>query len=156
MTLNSTLKYHTHISNKINSYNNACYALGPLLKSNMNTKSKITLYKSGNRPTLTYASEIWNNISKSRINRLESLQNKILRKILHEPFTIPLSTLRRKTKTTTLSRWLDDKAISFYNTSTRKVPHTSELAKSTYTCPLTKKRTTKLPHSIIIPPYTET
>lgn len=55
-------------------------------KSKLHIKLKILLYKSIIRPVLSYATPAWQSMSKSKKEKLQHTQNKVLRKIFFEPY----------------------------------------------------------------------
>lgn len=56
-------------------------------ESRLSTKLKLTLHKTIIRPKITYASPSWDNISSTAMNKLQLMQNKILKSILGLPRT---------------------------------------------------------------------
>ena len=55
--------------------------LKPLLRSSLSVKSKLELYKTYNRPVITYAAPAWGFISKNNMSRLQVVQKRVLRLI---------------------------------------------------------------------------
>lgn len=66
-------------------------ALYPILsnRSRLSTRLKLLLYKTVIRPKITYASPAWENISCTTMNKLQVMQNKILKSILGLHRTFP-------------------------------------------------------------------
>lgn len=89
---------------------NSFKALYPLLckRSYLLTCNKLILYKTIIRPKITYASPVWMNASMSNINKLQVLQNKILKCIHNVPRNFPTRVLH------------DISGISILNDDTRK------------------------------------
>ena len=56
-------------------------ALSPLLRSSLPSRTKLLLYKTYIRPTMTYAAPAWAFITKSSMLRLQAVQNRALRLI---------------------------------------------------------------------------
>ena len=56
-------------------------ALSPLLRSSLPSRTKLLLYKTYIRPTMTYAAPAWAFITKSSMQRLQAVQNRALRPI---------------------------------------------------------------------------
>lgn len=66
-------------------------ALYPLLNqhSSLSIESGLHLYRTSIRPNMDYACEVWGNAAPTHIKRLQSLQNKILRRVFHVPPDFP-------------------------------------------------------------------
>lgn len=81
--LDNRLNYQAHLSNVTQKAITKLIKLYPILNKNshFSTQSKLLLYKSNIRPTISYAYPIWSYISKSSFDKLQVLQNKFLRLI---------------------------------------------------------------------------
>lgn len=92
MILNKNGLFNENIKNCIKKGNNAFRKLYPLLKrsSKLNVINKLTIYKLFIRPCLSYAIPVWNTVCQSEMNKIQRMQNKILRFILnvhYDPMT---------------------------------------------------------------------
>lgn len=103
VTLDHKLKFGRHIDESQRKSLNCFRSLYPLLcrKSKLSTENKLILYKSIIRPRLMYASPVWKNSATIHLNKLQLVQNKILKcihgvsrrfptKILHEISNVKL------------------------------------------------------------------
>ncbi|PSN37478.1 hypothetical protein C0J52_27632, partial [Blattella germanica] len=91
--LNITWGVFKCISNKIIQANRRFYKLYPLLNSSLRSEYYLLIYRLCIRPILTYASPVWNNASNTSIKKLQTFQNKILRRAVNAPWYIRNSTL---------------------------------------------------------------
>ena len=56
-------------------------AMNPVMRSSLSMRSKLLLYKSYIRPVMTYAAPAWASIPKTKLERLQIVQNRALRLI---------------------------------------------------------------------------
>ncbi|PSN53972.1 hypothetical protein C0J52_22976, partial [Blattella germanica] len=91
------LNWNPHIKSKIIQASRRFYKLYPLLNrhSPLRTEYHLLIYRLCIRPILTYASPVWNNASNTSIQKLQTFQNKILRRAVNAPWYIRNSTLHR-------------------------------------------------------------
>ena len=83
VTLDNRLNFLDHIRNIISKSIAKLISLYPIFNrnSNFSVASKLLLYKTVVRPTITYACSAWSYISNSSFGKLQILQNKFLRLI---------------------------------------------------------------------------
>lgn len=84
ITIQHNLKFNEHCMNVIKQAKSTWTKLWPLvgLNSSLNAANKVTMYKLYARSILTYNIQIWNDISKTNMKKLQSFQNKCLRHCL--------------------------------------------------------------------------
>ena len=91
--LDKKLSFTEHINKAVRKAYMPLSCLYNLLsrKSTLSTKNKLTLYKMVIKPVMLYAAPIWSNTTVTNVNKLETIQNKILRLIARvEPNTTNL------------------------------------------------------------------
>lgn len=88
--LDARLTWKYHILKKLNESHTRMVQLYPIInrKSSMKPECTMLIYKSLIRPLMTYACVIWGNTSISHINRIQVLQNKILRMAVDAPWYV--------------------------------------------------------------------
>jgi len=98
VTLDSKLLYRRNIENNIKKAKKSISILYPLLKkhSSLNEKTKLVLFKSYLLPILTYACPVWINAAKTHLNKVQIMQNKILRMVHSAPYSTRISVLHDK------------------------------------------------------------
>ena len=81
--LDQKLLYRTNIEQFIKKAKKNIATLHPLLKkrSTLSFHSKLTLYRSYLRPTLTYACPVWSNSANCHLGKIQVTQNKCLRMV---------------------------------------------------------------------------
>lgn len=86
--LDQKLNFDSHIVNARNKASKAMCAFYPLRAetSKLNLKNKNVVYKTMIRPIITYAAPIWCHATKSRMKKLQILQNKCLKQINNLPW----------------------------------------------------------------------
>ena len=112
----STLNFNTHIKRS------AHKALGHLIQlfhlldreSSLAPATKLHLYKTSIRPTMTYAAPVWCSISPSTYQYLQVIQNKCLRVITQSPRRTPISHLHTVTGIDYLHTYIRSLAERFY------------------------------------------
>lgn len=99
VTIDDNLNFNSHIEEGRTKALKSFNALYPLLcrKSRLSTPLKLTLFKSVIRPKITYASPVWDSISKTALNKLQLVQNKILKSIMGYPRTFSTHRLHAST-----------------------------------------------------------
>jgi hypothetical protein len=90
-------------------------ALFPLFRTKtMNFETKLTLYKTIIRPIITYASPIWSNsIHNAHIERIQLLQNRVLRMIFQAPRSTKITLLHEQSKLPQLQNVFEIQTINF-------------------------------------------
>ncbi|GBO08824.1 RNA-directed DNA polymerase from mobile element jockey [Araneus ventricosus] len=91
--LDNKLTWQSHISSIKTKFRNVTRKLYPLIArdSDMKRKYKILIYTAILRPIITYGCPIWGSAAKSNINKLEVLENNIIRQICKAGWAIPVS-----------------------------------------------------------------
>ena len=97
-TIDKTLTMKYHVENIMNKTQNAIKILYPLIhrRSTLNTENKMLLFKTALRPIYAYASPILTTIANTHINKLQIMQNKILKMILNLPWYTPTALLHEQ------------------------------------------------------------
>lgn len=90
-------------------------------KSCLNTKNKLTLYKCLIRPILLYAAPVWSNTCESNYNKLEVVQNKILRMIASAKPNTTNSQIRQDLNMSSLKEEIHKQSKNFYDTQITKI-----------------------------------
>ena len=102
---------------------------------NLSKRNKLTIYKACERSLLTYNIQIWDDVSKSNMKKLESFQNKCLRQCLSlrpNPVTyrqITTQILHLQSNVTTLMEYATRIKEKFIDKCRR---HSNELIKSLF------------------------
>lgn len=116
LRINDKLNWKDHID-KIITKTNAAYAcLYPIMSNNskLTLKLKRTLYIMCLRPIMTYACQAWCNITNRQLHRLETLQNKILRRITNSPWYLPNANIRKDLQIETIKCYISKLNATFY------------------------------------------
>lgn len=89
------LTMKNHIDHVIKKTNNAIRLLYPLIhrKSKLSVDNKVLIFKTCLRPIFTYASPILSSVAKCHFNKLQRLQNKILKMIFDLDWHTPTTSL---------------------------------------------------------------
>lgn len=97
VTFDKRLTWKEHITDKRNIAIGTYKRLYPILKAqnSLSIRNKTLIYKSYIQPILTYSSTTWGNASNSQIQRLQTIQNKILRTITNAPWFVRNSIIHR-------------------------------------------------------------
>lgn len=85
VTMEQNLRFNLHCKNVLQQARNAASRLYKFIGyyGNLNTRNKLTIYKTCVRSLLTYNIQVWNDVSKSNMKKLESFQNKCLRQCIN-------------------------------------------------------------------------
>lgn len=96
-----------------------------LFKSrSLSTKLKLLIYTAIIRPTLTYAAPIWHTSAKTRLQKLQTTQNKCIRLATNSPFRTKISQLHAEYAVETIDEYIHKLAHKFNS----KLPtHPNEL-----------------------------
>lgn len=88
--LDQRLNWASHLKNKINDGYQRLSMLFPVLnkRSSIGQKTALLIYKQIIIPLVTYACPVWITASKTNLNKLQVLQNKILRIITKAPWFV--------------------------------------------------------------------
>ena len=145
LNIDRRLNFHQHINERIAKYKRAYSAYFKLINGSIGKRAKITLYKCGLRPILTYGSPVWSNINKEDQKRLQTIQNKFLRQALVRKRRTPIHDLHELANIPTMDQWLATQSLNFY----QRVPRvSSELKDLLETSPVSvgTRKTYKMPH----------
>ena len=82
--------------------------------SRLSLTNKIMMYKSIIRPAITYGCEIWGSCTKTRLNRIQVLQNKILRTATNAPWFVRNNQIHNDLGIPYISEFIKSKAEDFY------------------------------------------
>lgn len=114
--INEKYTWNDHINYVKGKAMAAANKLKPMLYSkNMDIKLKRLLYISMIRPILTYATPAWCNLNKSNINKLNTIQNKLLRKIFDIPWFVRNKSLRNDLNLPTLHDYMRETNEKFFD-----------------------------------------
>lgn len=115
--LDQRLTWGIHINTKINDCHNKMRLLYSIL--NRNTPLKIEcamlIYKSVLRVALMYTCVVWGTASKTHINKLQILQNKVLRLATNAPWFIRNDQLHQELNMTHIQDFIKTTAKKFFN-----------------------------------------
>ncbi|GBO32311.1 putative RNA-directed DNA polymerase from transposon X-element [Araneus ventricosus] len=129
--LDQRLTYKHHFDSIIKKFKAAKAQLYPLLgrNSKLSMDNKLLIYKSFLRPVITYAAPISGAAAPSHINRLECLQNILLRQISKMPWFVRNNNILKDLAISSLTEFIKKLAISFFkridlmdNMSIRSIP----------------------------------
>jgi len=126
LTVDRRLTWSHHIKIKKLALNARLRFLKTLISNNKHTSLnvKLLIYKSLIKPMWTYGLQLWGNAKKTNINQIQTLQNKILRKITNSEPYISNLTLHTDLKIKTVH----EEAVTYYKRFHSKLPsHTNPL-----------------------------
>ncbi|VVC28136.1 Endonuclease/exonuclease/phosphatase,Reverse transcriptase domain [Cinara cedri] len=120
LTIDRRLTWSHHIKIKKLALNARLRILKTLISNNKHNSLnvKLLIYKSLLKPIWTYGLQLWGNAKKFNTNKIQTLQNKILRKITNSPPYITNLTLHSDLKIKTVH----EEAVSFYKRFHSKLP----------------------------------
>lgn len=115
--LDQRLKFNVHLKEIIKKAKAAIAALSPLLRyeNPLPQKTKLNLYKIYIRPILLYGCPIYSNISKSNINKIQIIQNKVLRLILKKGMDTRIQDLHKISNLPYIEDKIYEIANKFFN-----------------------------------------
>ena len=146
LTLDSKLSFEPHLQAKKQLFVAALSSLHSLLTSDLNPRSKILLYRNGILPILTYAAPLWSNRSDHRLDLLEPLQMRALRKIFNADRSTPNFQLRTWANIPTIRERVIQLANNYFAKSAQKIPDLRKLIEEDYHNHPTKSTVKRLPH----------
>jgi hypothetical protein len=88
IVLNKRLTWGPRLKAKRKLLNSRLHLLRPLLKSNLQLKNNLLIYKSMIRPVWAYGAQIWGCAKTSQIKRIQSFQSICLRQITSAPWFV--------------------------------------------------------------------
>ena len=117
VTLDKRLIFAEHINSIRNKATGAIKRLYPLLKSHsaLGIKNGLLIYKMLIRPIMAYAPAIWGNASKSNIEKLQKVQNRVLRIITNAPMFAENEIIHRDLKIEYFNDFIIKLTKNFYN-----------------------------------------
>ncbi|KAK7791576.1 hypothetical protein R5R35_002865 [Gryllus longicercus] len=150
--LDKKLTWKPHIHAAINKSNAKILKLYPLINqhSTLNTKCQILLYKSIILPTLTYACPVWGNAAPTTIQKLQIVQNKVLRKSIKAPWFIPNHQIHRELQMETVLEHIKKLANNFY--SSLPSSHATLIFQLGRTANIPSRIKSKFPKDMLKPP----
>lgn len=115
--LDRKLKFHKHIDSVKNKASGAINRLYPILKthSHLSYKNGVLIYKMLIRPILTYAPAIWGGASKSQLEKLQRVQNRVLRLITNAPRYTRTDRLHKDLNVESIREFTRKLSIDFYS-----------------------------------------
>lgn len=95
MMLDPRLTYKSHVDYVLTKCDKIIKSLYPLInrRSRLSVGNKLILFKSIFRPTFMYSSPVWSCCANTHLNKLQILQNKILKMMLDKPKRFPTGDL---------------------------------------------------------------
>lgn len=117
ITLDSTLKFNTHIENLIKKAYKIKNYLQPLLnrKSKLSITNKRKIYLMVIRPVLTYACPSWGTTNATNKKKLQVLESKVLRQLTASPWYITNEQIRQDLKIPPITEFMNRLAIDTFN-----------------------------------------
>ena len=145
-TLDTKLSFEPHLQAKKQLFVAALTSFHVLLTSALDLRSKLLLYRNGILPILTYAAPLWSNRSDTRLDLMEPLQMRALRKIFNADRSTPNFQLRRMANIPTIRERILQLAKNYFAKTTRNIPKIEKLTQENYDNPPTSTKVKKLPH----------
>jgi hypothetical protein len=114
--LDEKLTWKTHINKKLNQAYTRMRLLYPLINysSTLQIKCSLLIYTSIIRPLITYACPVWAAVSKTKMKKLQTIQNKFLRIALKSPWFMRNKQLHNDTGIPYLDKWIQDQFKKFH------------------------------------------
>lgn len=108
VVLDKKLTLQPHIDYTMDKTQKCIRALYSLLnrKSSLSIRNKMLLFNTTLRPIFMYACPLYKNIARTHINKLQRLQNKILKMIHNLPWHTPTAELHELARTETVDEYL--------------------------------------------------
>jgi len=130
--IDNNLNFAKHIKQTLTKAKLTRFLLFPMLsnKSPLSLATKLYLYKTYIRPTITYTCPAWaSNISKTIWMSIETFQSTILRQIINLPFYVSNQTIRKTTNITPLFDFIKSLTSKLKTKiSTSNFPHIQNIA----------------------------
>jgi hypothetical protein len=117
LILDTKLKWKSHTEHARNKGMAAMSALYPLFnrRSPLSTRTRLLLYNTLIRPTISYASPTFSNAAHTHIKRLQVVQNKALKTIYNTPFYTNLTKLHSNNNIPTLVEYIHKLTDKYYS-----------------------------------------
>lgn len=108
VTLDRRLTFGSHVTAVTRRARQMMAALSPMInrRSKLNPACKIKLYRTIVRPTMTYASAAWATTAKCHMNKLQVIQNRVLRMALDAPWFVRNTTIHDDTNMETIEAFI--------------------------------------------------
>lgn len=108
VVLDSKLTWKSHIELMANRAKAALVSLYALInrRSKLDPLRKIRLYKAVIRPTMTYAASVWGYAARSHVQKLQVVQNKVLRMAFDAPWFVSNETLHNDSQMVTIEEFI--------------------------------------------------
>lgn len=101
-------------------------------RSKLSLSNKILIYKAIIRPVWSYGAEVWGSAKKSNLQRMQTLQSKILRRITNCPYYVSNHTLHKDLNIQYVNELASTRYKNFHNrVSSHSNPLVSQLASLT-------------------------
>lgn len=117
LLLDTKLTWTNHINEKINQANQRLYKLYPLINKTTTLKTKCTLllYKTIILPIILYACPIWSNTSNTNLKKIQTFQNKVMRRSVNAPWFIRNTQLHSELNVDTIQQIILKRSHTFFN-----------------------------------------
>ena len=114
--LDKALNYNSHTTSAKNKAIGIMSKLMPLLRNHsaLGIKNGILIHKTFIRPVLTYASAVWGGTSKTNLDKIQIIQNKVLRLVTGAPIFTKNSLIHRELEIETTEEFIARLARKFY------------------------------------------
>ena len=119
VTFDDKRLYRAHTDNLRNRCAGLIKSLYPLIKrrSRLTQKNKITIFNAIIAPVVNYAMPVWGTCSKCHIQKLQVIQNRLLRVILNAPYDSRIRDLHRATGCKTVEARIEEAIEKFIESS---------------------------------------
>lgn len=119
VTLDAGLNFSQHITNTRNKALGARSKLNAIMNRNssIGIKNGIIIYKAIIRPVMTYAVPVWGGAAVTNLNKLQIVQNKILRSITKSPRYTKNALLHKEVNMPLLKEVFHKLTVNFYKTA---------------------------------------
>ncbi|GFX38280.1 probable RNA-directed DNA polymerase from transposon X-element [Trichonephila clavipes] len=116
VTLDQHLSFKDHITKIDNKFRALACLYYPYFTRNspLTIKNRLLIYTSILRPVLLYASPVWGHATKTQINRLETSQNVLIRKLTNSPWFVRNADIRFALNLTTVREFIKKIATKFF------------------------------------------
>ncbi|CAG5092705.1 Similar to X-element\ORF2: Probable RNA-directed DNA polymerase from transposon X-element (Drosophila melanogaster) [Cotesia congregata] len=121
--LDNKLTYVSHINKACSNAKSIKHILYPLIghRSKLSIKNKLILYKSMIKPILLYAAPIWSSASNININKIKTIENKILRMISNARLYERNDSIKSRLNIDEIYNDIHKRTQDFYNNRTKNL-----------------------------------
>jgi hypothetical protein len=118
LVLDDKLTWKPHIEHVRAKAIGGMAALRPITgrRSKLSLKNKVLLYKTMIRPVMTYAAPVWAYARPRLIERLQVVQNRMMREAVDAPWFVRNADIRKDTNTQPIMEHMKDLSIRFHKT----------------------------------------